>query len=135
MHLTNLPVTSRALKPGPYVRLVGVKRIGLRLDPVDSPPRRLLFAFGVSGQLLNFRALGLDRFVTAHTGRYVWNRRVRRLVHIFVAKRAFELWSFFSLFRDVLPVVKLDGLFRRFRLTRRTHEQHADQNDRQRNQD
>jgi len=132
MHLAHLTVTRRALQPGSDMRLVGVKRIRLRLEPVDSSPGRLLFALGVGSELLNFRALGLYRFVTSHTGCYVWNRRVRRLVNVFVTERAFELRRFVALFRDVLPVVELNRLFRSFGLAGCARKQHADQYDRQR---
>jgi len=135
MHLTDLPVTSCALQTGSNVRLVGIKRIRLRLDPVNSSPGRLLLALGVGRELLNFRALGLDRFVTTHAGGYVWNRRVRRLVDIFVTEGAFELRRFVALFRDVLPVIELNRLFWGFGLARRAHKQHADQYNRQRKED
>ena len=135
MHLANLTVTRRALQPRSDVRFVGVKRIRFRLDPVDSLPGRLLLALGVCCELLDFRALGLDRFVTSHAGRNVWNGRMRRLVDIFVTERAFELRRFVARFRDVLPVIELDRLFWGFRFARCAHNEDHGQYDRQRKQD
>ena len=116
MHLANLTVACRTLNAGSNMWLVSVKRVGFRLEPVDASPRRLLFSFGISRELLDLRAFGPDRLVTTHTGAYVWDGGVRRLVGIFVTKHTLELRGVVSFFRDVLPVIELDWLQRGRRL-------------------
>src|SRR6185295_633782 len=89
VHLSNLAVTRRAFEPRLDVRLVRVENICFGLVPINPAPRRLLFALGKCREFLHLGAFGHDRFVTSHARRDVRNRRVRRLVHVLVAERAF----------------------------------------------
>jgi len=114
VHLGDLAVTGRAFETRSNVRLVSVKSVRFRFEPIDAPPKRLLILFSKSRKLLNFRAIGFDRVVTTHASRDVWNSRVRRLVHVLVTERALELRAF--IFGRVLPMIKLDWLLRRERL-------------------
>lgn len=133
MHLSDLTVTRCALDSSPNVRLVRVISIRLRFEPIHATPRRLLFALGERGELLNLRAFGLDRLVATHARSNVWDSRVRRLVYVFVTERAFKLWSFFPFFGHVLPVVELDRLQRRFRPARSAQQHEPDHCDRHNN--
>lgn len=126
MHLPNLTVTRRAVDSGSNVRFVRVVSVRFRFDPIDATPRRLLFSLSVGRELLNLRAFSLDRLVATHARGNVWDRRVRRLVYVFVTERAFKLWSFFPFLSDVLPVIELDRLQRRFRLSRSAQQHEAD---------
>ena len=128
VHLPDLSVTCGAFEPGSNVRLVRVESVRFRFKPVDAAPRRLLLARGEGRELLNLGAVGLDRFVTTHARIDVGNRRVRRLVCVLVTERAFELRAVF--FGHVLPVIKLNRLFRRYRLCRRAQEYDSDNGDR-----
>jgi len=114
MHLSDLAVTRRAFESRSNVRLVRVKSVCFRFDPIHAPPGRLLILLSERCQLLNFRAIGFDRVVTTHARRDVWNRRMRRLVHILMTEDALELRAF--VFGHVLPMVKLNWLARRERL-------------------
>ena len=116
MHLANLTMTRRTLDTGSNVWLVSVERVRFRLEPIHASPRRLLFSFSISRELLDLWAFGLDRFVTAHASAYVWNSGVRRFIGVFVTKSALELRSVVPFFRDVLPVIELDRLHRSGRL-------------------
>jgi len=129
MHLSDRAVTGRALDARPNVRLMGVKSVRFRLDPVDALPRWLFFTFSVRRQFLNLRAFGLNRLVATHAGGDVWNRRVRRLVRILVTERALELRSFFSFFCHVLPVIELNRLERSFRSGGRAQQHESDHQD------
>lgn len=113
VHLSNLAVTRRAFESRLDVRLVRVENIRLGLVPIHPSPRGLLLALGESRELLHLGAFGHYRFVTSHARRDVRNSRVRRLVHVFVAERAFELRSIIALFSHVLPMIEFDGLPRR----------------------
>lgn len=126
MHLSDPAVTRRAFEPRLYVRLVRVENICLRLVPIHTSPRRLLLALGECRQFLDLRAFGHDRFVTSHARRDVGNSRVRRLVHVLVTKRAFELRGIIGLFSHVLPMIELDGLARRLGPGRRAQQHYAD---------
>src|SRR5258706_2890969 len=95
VHLANLPVTGRAFDSSLDVRLVCVIRVRFRFEPVHTLPGRLLFSLRERRELLNFRALCLDRLVATHARGDIWNSRVSRLIHILVAERAFKLCSFF----------------------------------------
>jgi len=124
MHLSDLPVTRSALDSCANVRLVRVKSVRLGFEPVHATPRRLLFALGERCELLNLRALSLDRVVATHACCDVWNRRVRRLIYVLMTKGAFKLWGFVPFFGHVLPVIELDRLPRRFRQLSRGAQQH-----------
>src|SRR5437773_6851782 len=79
MHLANLPVTGCAFDSSLDVRLMRVVGVSFRFEPVHPLPGRLLFSLRERRELLNFRALSLDRFVATLTGGDVRNSRVSRL--------------------------------------------------------
>ena len=130
MHLSDVAVTRCAFDSGPNVRLVRVISICLRFEPVHATPRRLLFALGERRKFLNLRALSLYRVVATHARSNVWNSRVRRLVHVLVTEGAFKLGGLVPFFCHVLPVVELDRLPRRFRLSRNAQQHQPDHRDR-----
>ena len=130
MHLSDLPVTRRTLDSRANVRLVRVKSVRLGFEPVHATPRRLLFSFREPRKFLNLRAFSLDRFVATHACCDVWNRRVRRLIYVLVTEGAFKLWGFVPFFGHVLPVIELDRLSRRFRLSRSPQQHEPDHQDR-----
>jgi len=130
MHLSDLPVTRCTLDSCANVRLVRVKGIRLGLEPVHPLPRRLLLSFCEHGEFLNLRTLSLDRVVATHACSDVWNRRVRRLIYVLVTEGAFKLWGVFSFFSHVLPVIELDRLPRRFRLSRSPQQHEPNHQDR-----
>lgn len=126
VHLADLAVTRRAFEPRLYVRLVRVENICLSFVPIHTSPRRLLFALGECRQFLHLGAFGHDRFVTPHARGDVGNSRVRRLVHVLVTERAFELRGIIGLFSHVLPMIELNGLTRRLGLGRRAQQHYAE---------
>ena len=130
MHLADLSVTRRALDSSTNVRFVRIKGVRLRFEPVHATPWRLLFALGERRELLNLRAIGLDRLVATHARSDVWDSRVRRLIYVLVTEGAFKLWSFFPFFGHVLPVIELDWLPRCFRLSRGAQQHESDHQDR-----
>jgi hypothetical protein len=110
VHIANLPVTGRAFDSSLDVRLVCVICVRFRFEPVHTLPGRLLFSLRERRELLNFRALCLDRLVATHARGDIGNSRVSRLIHVLVTEGAFKLWSFFPCFGYVLPVIELDRL-------------------------
>jgi hypothetical protein len=112
-HLCDLSVTDCAIDLGSYVRLVGEKDVGLSLEPVDANPGGLFSSGSYGGELFDFGAIGLDRVVTYHAGACIRRSSVRPACGVLVADNAIELRAVF--FRDVLVVVEIYGLARRFR--------------------
>lgn len=130
MHMSDLPVTRSAVDSCANVRLVRVKGIRLGFEPVHTTPRRLFFSFCERGEFLNLRALSLDRVMATHACSDIWNRRVRRLIYVLVTEGAFKLWGFAPFFGHVLPVIELDRLPRRFRLSRSSQQHEPNHQDR-----
>jgi hypothetical protein len=130
MHLSDLPVTRCTLDSCANVGLVRVKGVRFGFEPVHATPRRLLFSFCEPRKFLNLRTFSLDRFVATHARCDVWNRRVRRLIYVLVTEGAFKLWGFVTLLGHVLPVIELDRLSRRFRLSRSPQQHEPDHQDR-----
>ena len=118
--LAHVTVTGGAINSDSFVRLVREKHIGLAFKPVDALPGRLFLALCDGSEFLHFGAIDLFSLMTNHARIDIWNRRVRRLVHVFVTERTFQLGS--VLFGHVLPVIELDGLMRRFRSCGRAQE-------------
>ena len=113
VHTADISVTDRAIDLCPDVWLVREKDVGLSLEPVDADPGGLLTSLRDRGQFFDFRALGHHRIVTDHAGADVRRCAVRPVCRVLVAGIAIELRAVF--FRNVLPVVELNGLARRFR--------------------
>ena len=126
VHLADRPVTSCAVDPSLNVRLVCVIRVRFRFDPVHALPGRLFFSRRERRELLNFRALGLDRFVATHAGVNVGNSCVSRLIDVLMAEGAFKLGSFVARFGYVLPVIELDRLNGRFGSSRGSQQKEAE---------
>jgi hypothetical protein len=99
------------------------EHVCFRLKRVDARPGWLLASLAERRELLDFGAFRLLRGVTDHAGVYVGDGRMRRLVCMRMAEGTIKLRPIF--FRDVLPVVELDGLARRFRLSWRSQQKKA----------
>ena len=125
--LGHLPVTLSAINARSRVRLVREKNISLFFKPVDARPPRLFAAFVYGGELLDFGAVCFFSHVTGHAGRRVRYGRVRRFVRVLVTVSAIEFGAAFLC--NVLPVIELQRLARRFRLARGSQQKYArDQN-------
>jgi hypothetical protein len=124
----DIAVTGRAVYLSAHVRLVREEDVRFTLEPVDADPGRLLAAISERGELLNFWAFDPLRRVTDHASLYVGDSGVGRFVGVRVAERAIKLRPVF--FRDVLPVVELDGLVRGFRFPQRPQQEKARGKDR-----